>query len=217
MAITLQNLGAALPPLTISKRVDEIDPPWELATVARELSAAVLREYPAFAGVPVETERVDPLPTVPLSGPPLQLIVYGDTEASTRAQAGPVPHFEVTMHLVVQAIARTARLADARSQIDAMVAGIKDCLLKEPIWVEQIQTVTSMRDSRTARHEGDTVLFDGRVQIDCTWPEKYKPRITQPLSTITIGIVPGVRQSSPPVAPTTVVTPTTDIRSTAKP
>lgn len=208
MSVTLQG-GSSFPPIEVTGRIESLDPPWELATAIRELTVLVLGQYPAFAGIPIESERVDPVG--PNETP--RLIVFADVEGHTRVQAGSVPDFDVTMHLVVQATVRRARVADAKADVDAMIAGIKDCLLRQPLWVMQSQRIASFRDSRTSRHEGDKVLFDGRVQIDCVWPEKFMPIITQPLSKITVAIGPSSRPAPETAPPTVAVQPTIDIRS----
>ena len=156
----------------------------------RNAAAASLLGYVVTAdnnaAVPVEIERA----TVVEDGAMPRILLYADDEAVTESRGGTAPAFEVTMTLVVQALAQRAVLADCIADIDAMVAQIKDCLFGDPAWVKLSQNLGSVKTKRQFKAEGRRFLGDARVEIECSWKELYPPRVSQPLATVTLTTEP---------------------------
>jgi hypothetical protein len=165
------------------------NPTQDQTAILREAAVTALLAYGVVldaVAVPVESERVDPVE----DGDMPRIVIYGDDNGITASPAGTAPAFDVTCTLVVQALAQRAQRADAVTDIDALVAQIKDGLLGDPQWLQIPATIRSLRTQRTFKHEGRRVLGEARLQIECAWREIYPPRITQPLATVTLTTTP---------------------------
>ncbi len=165
------------------------NPTQDQTAILRDATVASLLAYGVALGgvaVPVEAERIDP---VALADVP-RIVVYTDDSAASDSRAGTAPAFTVTAQIIVQAVCASATQAAVLADLDALIAQIKDCLLGDPVWVQNFAVCTSMRTQRSVRGEGTQSLGDGRILFECTWREIYPPRITQPLATVTLTTEP---------------------------
>lgn len=161
----------------------------DLTTLIRDRAVLSLAGYPLTLDgrpVPVEAERIDVVET----GATPRVIVYADENATSKSRGGTAPAFDVTMQMVVQCLVSRATRADAVADIDALIAQVKDGLLRDPNWVKLMANVHSFRVQRSFKPEGDLIIGDGRLLIEGGWTEIYRPRVSQPLSTITLTTTP---------------------------
>lgn len=164
-------------------------PPWrpsqDLAARVRDAAVASLTAYGILDAGRIEAERIDNVAT----GDMPRIVVFADETADSKSPAGTAPAFDVTIHLIVQALVERATKQDAIAQLDALIAQVKDGLLEDPEWVALTDAIHSVRTQRSYKHETERIIGDGRVQIDCVAKNiLYRPRVTQPLKKITVTV-----------------------------
>ena len=157
-----------------------------LGVAIREATVAALVAYNTLAGAAVESERVDGV----AAGDMPRLFVYADEDAESVGGGGTAPAFDVTMNLVVQALVENARQPDARTNLDTLMMQARDCLLGDPVWVSLSAQVKSLRTTRTFKAQQNQIVGDGRMQIALAWTEIIRPRVTTPLSLVTLATTP---------------------------
>lgn len=164
------------------------------ATEIREAAVASLLAYQTIAGDRVESERVDPVE----SGDTPRLIVMADDAAEGISRGGAAPAFRTTLTLMIHAQVEHAQRGDAVAALDTLIAQVKDALLGDPDWVRLSENIPSLRVTRSFKGDNARIIGDGRIVITCTWIEIYPPRITTPLSTVTLTTIKPA--GTPPVS-----------------
>ena len=172
-----------------------------LGVVLREATVAVLLAAGTTAGAAIESERIDAV----AEGDMPRVLVFADADAEGVGGGGTAPAFDVTLNLVVQCLVEAARHPDAVAALDLLMMQVQDALLSDPTWLSLGAAVKNVKTTRSLKPEGDRVVGDGRLQIALTWTEIYRPRVTQPLSLITVATTPpagtnpaGFTQTLPP-------------------
>ena len=168
-------------------------PAQDHAALIRSTTTAILAAAGTIAGTSVDQERIDPIEP----GDMPRLIVFMDQSGETDSQAGPAVRFKMTGNLTIQALVQRARLADAVTDLDTLVAQTKYALLTSTPWVELTSNVPTLRVTSTFKSGGDYVTGDARLQITAIWFETYNPDVTTPLNRITAGIT--LSPSAPPI------------------
>ncbi len=181
-------------------------------TVARLQAYGVLSSLaPAGAplGVPCEAERMDPLDWRDLP----RIVVLADEQATLKSQGGGAPSLAITANVVIQCLSAQARKDDALAEIDAMIAQVKDCLLRDPAWTAAMWRLQEIRTQRSFRPENALVIGDGRLLLTCELGiVTYSPRVTVPLSGVDFtASMPGARPGAAPAPAPSFTTATFDL------
>lgn len=177
-------------------------PTQDFTAQLRDAAVISLLAYNGIAGAAVEAERVDVVP----SGSMPRIVVFADDDGQVKSRAGTSPVFDVSGTLVVQCLAERATKADAVADLDALVAQVKDCLLRDPVWLTLAGRIDRLRTQRSYKPQGERIIGDARIEITCAWVESYAPpRITTVLDGIDVTITgPASAPATPASTPVPV-------------
>ena len=196
-----------------------VDPAPVLDEVAalRDLAAEVLTLYGVLApgapagaplGVPVEVERLDPYPDEALP----RIAVFADEQAINGARANGVPVLDITATLIVACLAVDASKSAVVATVDAMIAQIKDALLRSPAITSSVWLIEEVRTSRSFKPQAQRILGEGRVVLTVKIARKtYNPRVTTPLAGVNVSVSAPAAPAPAPAAATLSVTSTLDL------
>ncbi len=194
-----------------------VDPAPLLDEVAalRNLAADVLALYGVLApgapagaplGVPVEVERLDPYPDEDLP----RIAVFADEQAINAARANGVPVLDITATLTVACLAVDASKTAVVAAVDAMIAQVKDALLRSPTFLGSIWLVEEVRTARSFKPQAQRIVGEGRLVLTVKIARKtYEPRVTTPFGGLDATILPPGTLVLP--APSSDVTTTTTL------
>ncbi len=189
----------------------------EVATL-RNLAAQVLTSYGILApnapsgaplGVPIEVERLDPYPDEELP----RIAVFADEQAINGARASGVPALEITATLIVACLAVDASQIAVVALIDAMIAQVKDALLRSPAITSTIWLVEEVRTTRSFKPQAQRIVGEGRLVFTVKIGTKsYLPRVAAPLAGLDATVqAPGTLGAAPPPAEFAAATITLDL------
>lgn len=159
----------------------------QLTNDIRETTVAVLIAQKTLAGLAVESDRIEGIP----SGAMPRLIVYAQEEGEGVSPAGGPPAFNMTLTLVVQALIERATRADAIRDLDALILQTQIALLEDPVWNRLAGEVAGMRVSRNFHGDNDLILGDGRVEFTMNWRQNYETRVGPTLTGVNLHIDTG--------------------------
>ncbi|MDE1905029.1 MAG: hypothetical protein KGH75_01080 [Rhodospirillales bacterium] len=152
-----------------------------IGVMIREAAVAAIIGYGTIAGSDVESERVDGV----ASGDMPRVIVFAD-ETAISASKGGWPSFEVTLTLSMHCLVERAAKADAVRDLDTLAAQVRDALLADPVWPTLPAEIGNIRTARSFKPEGERIVGEARVTVECSWTESYVPRVVTPLDTVTV-------------------------------
>jgi hypothetical protein len=155
------------------------------AAALRDLTAKTLIRQRTIAGERVEQERT--LPLEPGELPHLNVAI--DESAEPQYQGG--PRFLMTGQLQIKGTVQRARLADALSDLDALVYQVKDALWCDGPWLALANQVLSFNAKATFKSDENQHLGEVMITMGCQWLETVTIRGAGPLAgenlTINVG------------------------------
>lgn len=161
-------------------------PPPDQLGFLRGLTVTLLSQAATLAGANVQEEGIDENP----AGTMPALVVMADQTAEGVSPAGTELRLHVTANLVIHAIVQRAKQPDAVRDLDVLVRQVKEALFCNPLWISQVEPVSSLRVVYAYRSAGEGFIGDARIVIAATWFETYDPVLGPGLQTVAGTLIP---------------------------
>ena len=163
--------------------------------VLRDRALAILQATPALHGLTMQVARV--LETPPEQMPMLRIFCWIE-RGTQEARAGSAPFFltTATLHFLYEAQADEAE--DCESDIDRVLAIVREALLSAPAFYRNpatgeidVREVAGHQVQVKVDGKASPYIGEGRLNLDVTYYERFEPDVQAVFVTLGAKVVPG--------------------------